>query len=332
MINKNITVALIVGGTSPEREVSKESGHSILTALHTLNYNVKIIDPAYGLKQPDKEDDFFSKKDYSILSNRNYVDVINSSLFDDVDIAFLGLHGKWGEDGTIQSLFELRGVKYTGAGVLPSSLAMDKEMSKIIFRHQGIKTPNWLTVKKNGTNDLIISKIKKDIGYPCIIKPNDQGSTIGLSLCEKQDEINTAITKALEFSNKVMIEEFIEGREITVSIVGSRILPVLEIKPKHQLYDYECKYTDGMSEYEVPADIPKNVEELVKQSALKAYNSIGCESYGRVDFLLNKNEQAYCLEVNTLPGMTSHSLVPKMAQAGGISFEELVDMIIKSTL
>lgn len=330
MNSKNITVALLFGGTSPEREVSKSSAKSIYKALLDLGYRVKLIDPAYGLNQPADETKYFEEKNYTELSNRNYVEIINSTVMDEVDAAFIGLHGKYGEDGTVQSLLELRGIKYTGSKVLASALAMDKNMSKVMFRHFDVHTPKWFVVDGNENNfRLVNEKIKKFFGYPCIVKPNDQGSTVGLTLCRGEAELEQAVRKALQFSSKALIEEYIAGREMTVGILGKQVLPALEIKPKSGLYDYEAKYTHGMSEYIVPAVIPQDVAEHLKHQALLAFSSLGCENYGRVDFRLSKDYTSYCLEVNTLPGMTSTSLVPKMAKAVGITFEELIDRIIQ---
>jgi D-alanine-D-alanine ligase len=206
-------------------------------------------------------------------------------------------------------------------------------MSKVMFRHFDVQTPKWFVVEKHETNfKLVADKIKKFFGYPCIIKPNDQGSTVGLTLCRGVAELESSVKKALEFSDKALIEEYIAGRELTVGILGNLVLPVLEIRPKSGLYDYEAKYTHGMSEYLVPADIPQDIAEHLKHQTLLAFNSLGCENYGRVDFRLTKDFQCYCLEVNSLPGMTSTSLVPKMAKAVGISFEELIDRIIQFAL
>ncbi len=332
-MNKNeITIAVILGGTSPERSVSKQSGKAIYEAVKNLGYNVKLIDPAYGIHQPAKNEDYFSDCDCGVLSNSNYINAINSNLFDDVDLAVIALHGKWGEDGIIQSLFELRGIKYTGSRVLGSSLSMDKARSKVMFTHFGVSTPKWVEVKKGIETTEIKKQILEKFGYPCIVKPNDGGSTIGLTKCSAKSEIDEALNLAFQFSQEVLIEEFIEGREITVGIVNDKILPLLEIIPKHELYDYECKYTDGMSEYIVPADVDESVEHELRRQAKLAYNSLGCEDYGRVDFRLTKEGIPYCFELNTLPGMTSHSLVPKMAKAAGIEFEELLELIIKSAL
>lgn len=331
-MKNDLTIAVIVGGTSPERAVSKQSGKSIYEAVKNLEYNFKVIDPAYGLNQPDSIEDYFSDCDCGLLSNENYIKVINSAIFDDVDLALIALHGKWGEDGTIQALFDLKGIKYAGSGVLGSSLTMDKARSKVMFNHFGVSTPKWVTVTKRDNIENKKDEIRKNIGFPCIIKPNDQGSTIGLTKCSNTDELNDALQLAFQFSNIALVEEFIVGREIAVGIVDQNVLPLLEIIPKHEIYDYECKYTDGMSEYIVPANIESEIEENLKLQAKLAFDSLGCEGYGRVDFRLTDDGKAYCFEVNSLPGMTSHSLVPKMAKSAGISFEDLVNQIIKISL
>ena len=330
--NEKIRIALLLGGTSPERAVSKSSASYIYKALINLGYEIVLIDPAYGINQPGKDEEFFSEKDYVQVTNRNYVEAINSEIFDDIDLAFLALHGKWGEDGTLQSLLEFRGIKYTGSNILSSAIAMDKQMSKIFFRHYGIDTPAWIVAKANDDPKKFAEKIKDEIGFPCVIKPNDQGSTVGLTICKNISEVSGALTLALKFSDKALIEEFIEGREVTVGILDNAAHPVLEIKPKHGIYDYECKYTHGMSEYIVPADIPEDIQKKLQEQSIKAFNALGCSVYGRVDFRLTVEGRIPCLEVNTLPGMTSTSLVPKMAKAAGMTFEELIDKIIKLSM
>jgi D-alanine-D-alanine ligase len=333
MNNNDFHVGLVMGGTSAEREVSQLSAKSILKALRDRNYKVKLIDPAYGEEQPRNEDDFFKDSNHEKLSTQNYIKTVDKGIYDEVDVAFIALHGTWGEDGRIQSLFDLRGIKYTGAGVLPSALAMDKSTSKVMFQHYDVQTARWFLLDKHNVDyELVKEKIKKFFGYPCVIKPNDQGSTFGLTVCRGDVEVHSAINNAFKYSNRVIVEEYIEGHEVTVGVLNQKALSVLEIKPKHKIYDYECKYTHGMSDYEVPANFPKETLEHLKHQALLAYNSVGCENYGRVDFKLSKDLQSYCLEVNTLPGMTSTSLLPKMAKATGIEFDDLVDRIVKLAL
>ncbi len=326
-------VALLVGGTSPEREVSKMSGKGIFKALKKLGYPTIIVDPAYGLNQPKDEGSFFSEKDHSNISNRNCIDAVNSDLFNDIDVVFSAMHGKWAEDGTIQSLLELRGLKYTGSKITASALSMDKDISKTIFKQVGVNTAEWFIISaKNFEPALVADQINQQIHFPCIIKPSDQGSTVGLKLLKDESEVEEGIIFAQQYSSKVLIERYIAGREITVGILGFEALPVLEIVPKSGLYDFKSKYTAGMSEYIVPAKIPDDVARDAQRQALIAFKSLGCEGYGRVDIRLSNENEIFCLEVNTLPGMTPLSLVPKAANAIGISFEELIDRIIKQAI
>lgn len=332
-MKEKLRIALLLGGTSPEREVSKKTSRSILTALRGMGHEVFPIDPAYGLNQPKEETLLFDEKDFAELSNRNYIDIINSKLFDEIDLAFLALHGRYGEDGTIQSLLEMRGIKYTGSGILTSSLAMDKAMTKVVIEHFGVSTPAWI-VADIGLQDYseFPEKIRKQFGYPCIIKPNDQGSSVSLTVCKSDDDVIPAIKLALKYSDKALIEQFIPGRELTVAVLDGVALPILEIVPKSGLYDFESKYTAGKSEYIVPAPMPEEVRIDIQKQAVNAFNAVGCKCYSRIDFRLTEENKAYCLEINTLPGMTSLSLVPKAANAAGISFEELIDRIVKNAL
>jgi D-alanine-D-alanine ligase len=330
--NSKINIAVFVGGTSPEREVSKASGKAIYQALNSLGYNCTLIDPAYGTEQPETDEEFFSAKDFGEINNENLIKTIDSKLMDKIDLVFLALHGKWGEDGIIQSLLELKGIKYTGSGVLSSTIAMDKDLSKTIFQKNNINTPSWFAIDKKFNRDEVLRIINSKFGYPVIIKPNDQGSTVGLSVVKKDDEIFNAIETAFQYSDLTVIEEYIPGREMTVAILEDKPLLVLEIIPKSGLYDYESKYTSGMSEYIVPADVTEDVFNKMQQQAITAFRSLRCEVYGRVDFRLNDENIPFCLEVNTLPGMTGTSLVPKMAYAVGLSFEELIDRIIRNSI
>lgn len=301
--------------------------------MQNLGYDVVVLDPAYGINQPFDVEDYFNEKDFADISNENYLDAINLISPNEFDVAFLALHGKYGEDGTIQSLLELKGIKYTGSKVLSSALAMDKIMSKILFEEYNVPTPKWFHFKYDEfTTDEVNALINKKFGYPAVIKPNDQGSTVGLTICKTPDQLDEAIHNAFEFSDRILVEEYIAGREVTVAVLDQIAFPVLEIKPKHGIYDYECKYTAGMSEYIVPAEINDDVAKLLQKIAVQAYNSLRCEVYARVDFRLSNENEAYALEVNTLPGMTSLSLVPKMAKAVGISFEQLIEKIINLSL
>lgn len=333
MKNKEVTVALMLGGASPERGVSKHSAEGVLLALRNLDYNVVLIDPAYGVDQPKTEEEYFDECDCLPISHSNYLEAVNSNLFDNIDVVFNALHGSWGEDGTIQSLLEFKNIPYTGSGILASAASMDKHITKSIIKHGGVSTANWLILEKKNYNFIrLMKELESEFTFPIVIKPNDQGSAIGLSICKTIEEVEEGISLAFQFSKKILIEQYIKGYEVTVGIIGEQILPVLEIKPKHFYYDYECKYTEGMSDYEVPAKFPKDVCDLLQSQSLLAYNSVGCKNYGRIDFRLDKDYNPFCLEINTLPGLTSTSLLPKAAKAIGISFENLIDRIIQKSL
>lgn len=326
-------VLLLVGGTSPEREVSKSTGKSVYNALISLGHEVVLLDPAYGISQPLEIEDYFSEEDFAEISNENYLDAINLIIPTEINVAFIALHGKYGEDGTIQSLLELKGIKYTGSKVLSSAIAMDKIMSKILFEEYNVPTPLYFHFKKGEfTTEEVNGKIVSQFNYPAVVKPNDQGSTVGLTICKTSEQLSEAIHLAFEYSDRILVEEYIPGREVTVAVLDDEALPVLEIRPKHGIYDYECKYTSGMSEYIVPAEIPEAISEKMKDIAVLACRSLRCEVYARADFRLSPDNKIYALEVNTLPGMTSLSLVPKMAKAVGISFEQLVEKIITLSL
>ena len=333
-MNASKHILLLVGGASAEREISKRSSRAIYAALTELGYKVSLLDPAYGTNQPTNIEDFFSVNDISEVSAGNYLAALSLPVMKEIDTVFIGLHGQYGEDGMIQSLLELQNISYTGSGILASSLAMDKHMAKIIMKDHGINCPKEIFIRKNSVdmND-ILRRIADDILLPCVVKPNDQGSTCGLTVCNNLSEVQAAVELALSMSvsGTVLIEEFIKGRELTAGVIGNQTLPVLEIRPTHGLYDYECKYTSGMTEYIVPAEIDSDTSNLINQMTQASFVSLGCKTYGRADFRLTPDGQVYCLEMNTLPGMTSTSLLPKMAKAVGISFNELIDRIVKDS-
>jgi D-alanine-D-alanine ligase len=341
-----VNIIVLTGGTSAERNVALATGKAIAKALRDDGNNVKVVDPIYGSGQPEEEQIFLDRpaigkefptaEELNRYSSRKVIECINSDIFNDIDIVFLALHGKFGEDGRIQSLLEMRGVKYTGSGVTSSAMAMDKNISKIMFTHCEILTPKWLMIKKDmHTENKIDESIKLQIGYPAVIKPNDEGSTVGLSIVQPDVEdaqLPKALDTAFEYSANIMAEEYIEGRELTVAVLGGEALPVVEIKPKSGFYDYVHKYTKGFTDYFCPADLPEKLAEHLKEKALTAHNALGCEVYSRVDFRLNNKGEAYCLEVNTLPGMTELSLVPKAAGASGFTFTQLLNRIIELSL
>ena len=293
-----MNIGLLIGGNSPERDVSLSSGKSILKALELLGNNVITLDPKDGIRFLEKQ----------ILS---------------VDLIFNGLHGGDGENGNIAAYLESLGVLFTGSGEISSRTCMDKNLSKRIVSENGINTPKWLL-----TETLLTKNQIEYLDFPIIVKPNDLGSTIGLSLVKDKKGLSAAYNDASKFTDSIILESFIRGREITVPIIGSKSFPIVEIIPKNDLYDYECKYTDGMSEYFCPADIDTALVSYIKDVALKIHKLLKCSHYSRVDFLLGDKNKLWFLEINTLPGMTKTSLLPKSLKADGYSFEDTIQMIL----
>ena len=297
-------VSVLMGGTSAEREVSLKTGKAVLKACLDLGHEAIPV--------------VFSGDYNSILNDLKHSDIV-----------FNALHGTVGEDGTIQAWLDKNNIVYTGSGSKSSKLCMNKNQCKKIVRKNNYLTPAWHNFNNNvkKTDELI-----KSIGFPCIVKPNSQGSTFGLSIVNDKNELTAAVKLAREYDDVTLIEEYIAGREITVGILGDKALPIIEIIPDHQLYDYECKYSPGMSQYICPADIGANTEKQIKEDSVKIFKLLGCSGYGRLDFLLDKNNRHFFLELNTLPGMTSTSLLPISAEKSGKSFTELVDVIIRRSI
>jgi len=336
-----MNIVLMVGGFSSEREVSLASGKGVLKALRQNGHNVIVVDPVYGNKfvsedlifRDEVKSSYPKVEDLKQLwtsSYRNTLDCINSKLFDNTDIVFIALHGKYSEDGRLQAILEARNLKFTGSDMFASVKAIDKDLAKTIFAYNNIPTAPWISFTKweNNIKDIIQTRI----GFPCVIKPNDEGSTVGLSIVDNPNLLEEAVKTAFGYSDKIIVEKYIKGREITVPILGEQALPVIEVKPKDGFYDYQHKYTKGMTEYICPAELPVEVATKAQEIALSAHNALGCSVYSRVDFLMDINYNFYCLEVNTLPGMTELSLVPKAAKVIGIEFNELVERIINLSL
>jgi len=250
-----------------------------------------------------------------------------------VDVVFNGLHGGAGEDGTIQGLLDLAGLPYTGSGVLGSALAMNKITSKRLFERAGIRTPEWVVVDgrlRNG--DAGLRKVPSTLGLPVVVKPSNQGSTVGVTRVDQEEALAEAVRKAGAYSAEVIIERFIAGRELTVALLAGEALPIVEIIPEHGFYDYECKYSHGKSRYEVPASVSEETRREAHAMAVMAYQVLHTQDYGRVDMRLGEDGKVYCLEMNTLPGMTGTSLVPKAARAAGIEFPDLCERIVELAL
>ncbi|WP_096200968.1 D-alanine--D-alanine ligase family protein [Bacillus sp. FJAT-45350] len=298
-------IAVLYGGTSAEREVSLSSGKGIIAALE--------------------------KKGHDVIGIDFHPDRINEILSLDVDIVYIGLHGRFGEDGRIQGLLDMVGLPYVGSGVLGSALAMDKAKAKHFFQREGIRVAKERVLYKHN--------YKKDAAeinfpFPAVVKPNQEGSTIGITFANNQEELKQGIEAAFKHDDTVLVEEFVSGREVTVAVLGQKgeekALPVVEIVSKNTYYDYEAKYAPGMSEHIVPAQFKAEVTESLQKNAVLAHQSLGCDVYSRVDFIVpTDGTEPVILEVNTLPGMTPTSLYPDAAREYGLSYEEMIETFVQ---
>src|SRR3954469_5728532 len=330
-------ITLLMGGTSSERDVSLASGLRIAEALRTRGHEVRVLDTAKGPVSETEERQMLAGGVVKTVppTPEELARMRAASLTEtaarlpkrgDCDVAFLALHGGSGEDGTIQALLDLSGVPYTGSGHLASALAMDKDLSKHLFRAAGVPTADWLMAPAT------VDEVRAALGFPVIVKPSKQGSTVGLSIVKAPEQLQPAIEMALEHDDEVMIEQFIAGGELTVGILGDDVLPVGEIISKNEIYDYEAKYTPGMAAEEFPAKLTQAESETVQRFAKKAFDALKLRGYARIDFRMATDGTFYCLEANTLPGMTQTSLIPQAAAASGISFPELCDRIVQLAL
>jgi D-alanine-D-alanine ligase len=325
-------IAVLMGGTSAEREVSLASGTAVVEALRERGHEVHAIDTARGFIPPEEEDQLLPEGVHAappeqVESRLPPVELCSLPQVRDADVSFFALHGGVGEDGTLQALFELAGLRYTGTGPLGSAIAMDKDVTKRLLRDAEIPTLPWRVVRAPAFRyDADI--IEEVVGYPCIVKPSRQGSSVGLIVVEEPERLQPAIQEAARFDSEVMIERYVRGRELTVGILGEQAFPPVEIRPKKGIYDYESKYTPGMTEYLCPAPLDEEWTAQMQAYALRAFKVLKLRGYARVDFILAK-EQLFCLEANTLPGMTATSLLPKGAAAFGYSFPQLCERIAK---
>ena len=291
-------IIVLMGGTSPEREVSLRSGIAINEACLKAGFRSEMLDLI---------DDIHA-----------ITDELKSC-----DLVFNALHGGTGENGVIQGYLDSVGVNYTGSKTLSSAICMDKDISKKLVQLGGYDTADWVCVQsEHSAKDSYFNE------FPAVVKPNDLGSTIGLEIVREAADLDDAVARALDYSDNIMIEQYIAGRELTVAVLGDTVLPIVEINPEHDLYDYACKYTKGLSNYICPADLPDNLTANIQSAALAIFHLLRCSDYARIDFRLDDNNRFWFLESNTLPGMTSTSLVPKAAKAAGIDFTDLIKQII----
>ncbi|MDD3270448.1 MAG: D-alanine--D-alanine ligase [Syntrophomonadaceae bacterium] len=301
-------VLVLMGGTSEEREVSLKSGQAVVKALQEKGYQVESLD-------------------------------LNPGVLGDIekikpDVVFIALHGRNGEDGTVQGYLDLLGIPYTGSGVAASAIGMDKILTKKILCYEGLPTAEFEVIRKRDFNRDSFSEnsLIARFGLPIVVKPPTQGSSVGTTIVRDKNDLIAAIEKALVFGDEVLLERFIAGTELTVAIIGNDepvVLPVIEITAENEYYDYESKYTPGMSSHIIPARIADDSRELIEGLAKKAYQALKCRGFSRIDFILDQNGKPYILENNTIPGMTATSLIPDAARAAGINFPELLEKIIE---
>ena len=336
-------ITILLGGASAERDVSLASGLRIATAFRERGHGVILVDPARGVitasaeaamraagvlkPAPPSLDALRQMEAGTLLPSIGVMPEVREA-----DIVFLALHGGEGEDGTLQAMLDLARVTYTGSGHLGSALAMDKDLSKILFRAAGVGTADWLMTGADASAQVDAASVAAALGFPVVVKPSKQGSTVGLTVVGAKERLAPAITEALAYDDEVMIERFVPGRELTVAILGSDALPVGEIIPKHEIYDYECKYTAGMAREEFPAKLPATIAAEAQRQARLAFDALKLDGYARIDFRLTEAGDLYCLEANTLPGMTEFSLVPQAATAAGIDFGALCERIVQLAL
>jgi D-alanine-D-alanine ligase len=324
-------ITVLTGGTSAERDVALASAVQVVKALRSRGHVVAVVDTARGYvpesdephllsgsvgREPPAIEELIELERGLLLSGLASLPVIRSA-----DVVFLGLHGGRGEDGTIQAVLDVMGVPYTGSGSLASGLAMDKDISKRLFRAADIPTADWLMTPATA------EEAGRRLGWPLVVKPSKQGSTVGLTVVKDPLDYDAAVELAGRYDDEIVVEAFIPGRELTVGILGNQALAVGEIIPRHEVFDYECKYTPGMSEEIFPADLPPAVAAECCRLGLEAHHALKLGGYSRVDFRLTPGGELVCLEVNTLPGMTSTSLLPQSAAAAGIPFPELCERI-----
>jgi D-alanine-D-alanine ligase len=305
---KSKKIAVIMGGRSGEREVSLRSGKRVLNSLKSQGFKAISLDADEKLIE-------------NLKKNK-------------IDIAYIMLHGKFGEDGTVQGLLEHFGIPYTGSGILASALAMHKVAAKRIFQATGIPTPQYLPIDPDVSVAKQCEKIKRIFPFPLVVKPTSEGSSLGVSIVKDEDKLEKVLSETVEKFKDVFIEEYIKGKEVTVGILGRgedlTALPILELKPKAEFYDYKAKYTAGGTDFILPAKLPRELYKYTQETALRAHKALGCHGVSRVDIIVSGDHTPYVHEVNTIPGMTEASDLPAEAQYAGISFDELVVKILES--
>lgn len=341
-----MNIVVLAGGTSTERDVSIVTGTMVCKALRRSGHNAMVIDVFLGYENNNIYEIFENKDDLDKLAEDlkakspsiltleeerkqnkdsffgpNVIDLCKAA-----DIVFMGLHGSNGEDGKIQGAFDLLGIKYTGTGYLSSALAMNKDITKVILTADGVPMPKGFMVTKATVDNI------REVSFPCVVKPCCGGSSVGVSIVNSQDEYKKALEEAFSCEDSVVVEDYIKGREFSIGVIEGKALPVIEIEPLKGFYDYKNKYSAGFTKETCPADLSDEITKQMQSYAERACKAINLETYGRVDFLLNENNQIFCLEINTLPGMTATSLLPQEAQEIGLSYDELCNHIIEISM
>lgn len=324
-------VTVLTGGATAERAVAFASAAQIVAALRSRDHDVHVVDLCAGLLDdaeeakvlggdvgttPPSVTELEDQERRMLSEGLAELAVVQGS-----DVLFLAVHGGAGEGGTLQAVLDVIGVPYTGSGQLASALAMDKDLSKRLFRAAGVPVPAWFMAP------VAPEDVKTGLGWPVIVKPSKQGSSVGLTLVRKPPDLAAAVQLALRYDNEVMVEQFIPGKELTVGVLGDVPLPVGEIVPKHELFDYEAKYTPGMSEETFPAKIATRLARQLQEYAMLAHRALKLGGYSRIDFRVSPDGDIFCLEANSLPGMTRTSLFPQAARAAGIEFPEMCERI-----
>ena len=324
-------VAVLMGGSSDERDVSLASGAQVAQALREAGHDVVAVDTVRGVLSAGDEARLLGDGvgsappeigELERLDEGHTVALTRDPSLGDVDVFFLALHGGSGEDGTIQALLDVAGVAYTGSDRLGCALSMDKEVTKRLLRDAGIPTPDWLTGNRPADD------VERALGLPVIVKAAAGGSSLRLVLAHDRSELVAAIEESETWDDVVLFERYHSGRELTVGIVGHKPLPVGEIIPEHEIFDYECKYQPGMAQEVFPADVPIELAERLQKLALQAHVTLRMRDFSRVDFIVDDDGGVWCLEANALPGLTANSLLPKAALAAGTGFTELCDRIV----
>ena len=346
-----MNIVVLAGGLSTERDVSLITGNKVANALRKNGHNVILLDVFLGYLNEDADiSNIFeiskevSAKADGIKENAPDIEEVKAmregksanffgpnviKICSMADIVFMALHGENGENGKVQAVFDLFGIKYTGSGYLSSALAMDKKISKKLFIESHIPTPDGIELNKNSESD----KAKLDkITYPCVVKPCSGGSSVGVSIVNCKEELDKALKDAFSYEEEILIEKYIKGREFSVGVINNKALPIIEIAPIEGFYDYKNKYKAGSAEETCPANLDENITHKMQKYAEEVCKVLGLNTYARMDFLLDKDNNMYCLEANTLPGMTPTSLLPQEAKAIGMSFEELCEKIIEISL